>query len=612
MNERVIFSRPKLEELSVELGDLPIELGRQQVEQKTLQPCEPEPFSVVSGKHAVRVICAEMSETGFSRTHARILRLDSDLLRITNCSRNQVVRVNSHNVEIQPGESNDFRVFGLQLQINDLTVRIGTTESEDIRVLTKSLRDASMSVADLSASQGLQVSDLVHWIHQTVEVLELAAESRDLIPEAMARIAEMFHFDRLLYFDGQPTSPEPEDALYSHQSNSQHQRTNRPLSRRLLQMAAERRSTAWREPRKNEEAESLAGLEAAVAAPLLSPNDEVIGLLYGEWQAHSVYSPSKDHADLFTLLAHCLRVGLLREHHEGEAYAGEQRIKEQQALFGQFFDPQLAKRVLTDPSLLDAKNQQITVMFCDIVAFSQVTERLPVDLSLKWLRSVLSEVSACIVAEGGVLVDFVGDAVMAIWGAPEAQKDHAVRGCRASRAIISRVEVISRKWEDQIGTSTEVMLGLNSGTANVGNVGSQQKFKYGALGNTVNLASRIQGVAKKFGIAVAMGQSTRDELDGSVEISRLSKVRVVNIQEPLELFELVVDNFGASSPARTQYQAGLAAFESSEFSLATKHLASVVNDFPDYAPAKMLLLRAVDALTNGEPDHHPVWVLDEK
>jgi class 3 adenylate cyclase len=302
----------------------------------------------------------------------------------------------------------------------------------------------------------------------------------------------------------------------------------------------------------------------------------------------------------------------LREHHEEEAHAGERRIKEQQALFGQFFDPQLADRVLTDPSLLDAKSEQITVMFCDIVAFSQVTERLPVDLSLEWLRSVLSEVSACIVAEGGVLVDFVGDAVMAIWGAPEAQEDHAVRGCRTSRAIIERVKQLSRKWENTIERSTDVILGLNSGTANVGNVGSEQKFKYGALGNTVNLASRIQGVTKRFGIPVAIGQNTRDELDQSIEVSRLSRVRVVNIKEPQELFELVVDDSGAAWPARTIYQSGLAAFESGEFSLATKYLASVVNDFPNYAPAKMLLLRAVDALANGEPDQHPVWVLDEK
>src|SRR5437762_9902858 len=128
---------------------------------------------------------------------------------------------------------------------------------------------------------------------------------------------------------------------------------------------------------------------------------------------------------------------------------------------------------------------------------------------------------------------------MALWGAPDDQPEHARRACQAALAMFESLPQMNERWQPTLQEPLALGIGVNSGSAQVGNVGSRIKFKYGALGNTVNLASRVQGATKHMKAGLLITEATRALLDDGYATRRLCQVRVVNIEQPVTLFELV-------------------------------------------------------------------------
>ena len=159
----------------------------------------------------------------------------------------------------------------------------------------------------------------------------------------------------------------------------------------------------------------------------------------------------------------------------------------------------------------------MTLLFCDVRGFSRVSEKLGPAGSLRWMNDVMTELSGCVLAEGGVLVDYVGDEVMAMWGAPQDQPDQADRAVRAALAMLAALPASTAAGRQAWATTTEIGVGVNTGPAQVGNTGSRFKFKYGPLGNTVNLGSRVQGLTKYLKRPLLVTRATRERLgDGFV------------------------------------------------------------------------------------------------
>ncbi|MCA1443900.1 adenylate/guanylate cyclase domain-containing protein [Ensifer sp. IC4062] len=152
---------------------------------------------------------------------------------------------------------------------------------------------------------------------------------------------------------------------------------------------------------------------------------------------------------------------------------------------------------------------EVTVMFADLPGFTELTERLGPDVEPHLTRFLTIAVAA-IHAEGGTVDKFIGDAVMAIWNAPGKQADHAARACRAAVAIrtIMHEDAPTAAGEHAI----RVRIGINSGTALIGNIGSAERLSYTAIGDTVNLASRLVDVAKEHGVEVVLSDATMREL----------------------------------------------------------------------------------------------------
>ncbi|HLW66342.1 MAG TPA: adenylate/guanylate cyclase domain-containing protein, partial [Gemmataceae bacterium] len=273
---------------------------------------------------------------------------------------------------------------------------------------------------------------------------------------------------------------------------------------------------------------------------------------------------------------------------------------------------ELSHQLARHPNLLQGRDTEVSVIFCDIRAFSRISERLGPAKTVEWINDVLSALSECVRAEEGVLVDYVGDELMAMWGAPDEQPDHAARACRAALAMLNCLPALNERWQTTLKEPLDLGLGVNTGLARVGNVGSQQKFKYGPLGNTVNLASRVQGATKYLKCRVLITGATRAKLDSSFATRRLCSVRVVNIAEPVALHELVPRNQPHWPAAQIEYEKALLEFEKQNFSKAASILGNWRVEHPEDAPPLLLLYRVVQCMVEEPGEFDPIWSLPGK
>jgi adenylate cyclase len=229
-----------------------------------------------------------------------------------------------------------------------------------------------------------------------------------------------------------------------------------------------------------------------------------------------------------------------------------------------------------------------------------------------WISDIMTTLSRCVLAHRGVLVDYVGDELLAMWGAPEKPIEPARLACRAALEMLAALPALNQRWQALLQEPVQVGIGVNTGKAWVGNTGSEHKFKYGPLGNTVNLASRVQGATKYLGCPLLITQNTESQLEGSFETRRLATVRVVNIAEPVALYELTAPGRAGWPAQKVRSERALEAFERGEFREAARLLGNLLADHPGDAPAVMLLSRAVQAMMDDPRSFDPVWILPGK
>lgn len=289
----------------------------------------------------------------------------------------------------------------------------------------------------------------------------------------------------------------------------------------------------------------------------------------------------------------------------------KKRLRERE--FGQFFTPELARHFVRHPELLKSGHEaEVSILFCDIRKFSGISERLGPSDTVSWLSEVMETLSDCVIEQRGVLVDYIGDELMAMWGAPEEQPDHAQRACQAAITMLARLPALSSKWLDVVGEPTRVGIGINTGPARVGNTGSRRKFKYGALGNSVNLASRVQGATKYFGTDLLVTGDTFRQCAARFPARRLCRVRVVNIEKPVELYEVFLEGGDAAQDLRQRYERALDEFELGRFAVAASILGNLLVDFPHDRPALQLMSRVAEMLLHEPDSFDPVTELQSK
>ena len=213
--------------------------------------------------------------------------------------------------------------------------------------------------------------------------------------------------------------------------------------------------------------------------------------------------------------------------------------------FGQVLSPSLVQQLLIDerPLRTGGEKYELSLFFSDLQGFTSFSEKLSPEQLVDLLNYYLTEMSDVLVESGGYVDKYVGDAIMAFWGAPVPNERHAVSACRAAwrcQVRLARIqpELVARGLE--AGPEGMVMrIGLNTGEAVVGMMGSERKLNYTAMGDTVNLASRLEGTNKSYGSRIIVSDATRQAAGDEIQTRELDLIRVKGKSEPTRIFELV-------------------------------------------------------------------------
>jgi adenylate cyclase len=217
----------------------------------------------------------------------------------------------------------------------------------------------------------------------------------------------------------------------------------------------------------------------------------------------------------------------------------KRRVRE---LFGRYVPPEYARQLADDYQALKLGGERVplTVLFSDIRGFTGISERLPPEAVVSILNEYLERMAEVVFRHGGTLDKFIGDAVMAFWGAPLPAADHARRAVEAALDMEAELAALNRRWaEAGDGVELEIGIGINTGEAIVGNIGSlTRKLDYTAIGDTVNLASRLEGLNRDFGTRILVSEATLALLGGGYRVRPLGAARVKGKEESVAVYEV--------------------------------------------------------------------------
>ena len=473
--------------------DTRLEIGRQ-------RSGEPAPMYRQDRTDSARIVFAPLDDVDVSRSHLALEPIPGEeKINVFNLSRTQPVRLDSETV-IAPGQSAITDVPML-LQFSTYAIRIEPPEDDELELQPlpeRTLVPGRQSIESGLGRLNIDTMDerlLLRWLETVLGVFQSAASSQDFPEQAAKALVKIVGLDAAAMLECDADGRWKTAALYSA-AEGHNENTWLPSQTLLAQVRKEKRTYRHVPGNVSDTAQSLQNVSALVSAPILNGAGEVIGALYGDRRSGGPASEVPDITLFEAKLVEVLASGIA---------AGLARVKEQQAAmaarvqFEQFFTPQLATQLEQDPQLLEGRDAQITLLFADIRGFSRLSEKLGPAKTMSWIQDTMGTLSECVLAADGVLVDYLGDELMAMWGAPIAQVDHADLACRAAKEMIQSLPDISERWQAELGCSVELGIGINSGVARVGNTGSRQKFKYGPLGDTVNVASRVQGASKYLG-----------------------------------------------------------------------------------------------------------------
>jgi adenylate cyclase len=209
--------------------------------------------------------------------------------------------------------------------------------------------------------------------------------------------------------------------------------------------------------------------------------------------------------------------------------------------FTKYVSPALVDQLMADPARLrlGGEKRDVTILFSDLEGFTSLSETSNPERLLALLNRYLDQMSEILLAEGGTLDKYIGDAVMALFGAPLPQKDHALRACRTALLMQRRLEELNAEWRTEGWAGLRMRIGINTGTPIVGNIGGDKRFDYTALGDAVNLAARLEPACKRYGVSIVISEGTREAAGDAIVARDLDMLTVHGKALPVRVFELM-------------------------------------------------------------------------
>lgn len=257
--------------------------------------------------------------------------------------------------------------------------------------------------------------------------------------------------------------------------------------------------------------------------------------------------------------------------------------------FAQYMDETIVTYLLKNPDLIrpGGQRRRVTVFFADIAGFTTIAEKFAPEETARILHTILNAFSEVVIANRGVIDKYIGDCIMAFWGAPLASEEDETNACRAALRCMETLAEINRGFAAEGLGEIAMRIGIHSGDAIVGNLGSDRLFDYTAVGDTVNLASRLEGANKQFRTRIMVSESTL-AATGSLFLAReLGLIEVKGKKQPVRIFELMAlaDRAVAAEKELAQrYAAGLALFTAKRWEEGARHFAELAARYPADGP----------------------------
>jgi adenylate cyclase len=295
---------------------------------------------------------------------------------------------------------------------------------------------------------------------------------------------------------------------------------------------------------------------------------------------------------------------------------GEQRrLREAMA---RYLSPSVSRWVLADPRRLrlGGELRELTVLFSDLRNFTTHAHALPPETLVALLNDHMSEMTAIVFRHDGVLAHYAGDGLEAFWNAPISQPDHARRACEAALEMVAALGRLRLAFAEHGWKGLDMGVGINTGTMIVGNLGSRDRLAYTAVGDPVNVASRLEGLSKEYGVHVVIGEATRQAAGDAFEYRFLDLVAVKGRAEPVRVYELL-GRAADIPPERREllarYDRGVALYHARRWEEAMALFDELAAAAPDDGPIGLYRRRAYELLE--EPpgsDWDGVWIAKTK
>jgi adenylate cyclase len=298
----------------------------------------------------------------------------------------------------------------------------------------------------------------------------------------------------------------------------------------------------------------------------------------------------------------------------------KERIRE---TFGRYVDPRIVEGLISGPALaIEGQRRVMTVLFCDVKGFVGVSEEMTPQGLVKVMNGYFSAMSAPIHQHGGIIDKYIGDAIMAYWGPPfTADADQAAFAGLAALDMLQRVEPFRAELPNLLGLknlpiSFDIRIGIATGEALVGSVGSEVMMNYTVMGETVNLASRLEGANKLYGSHILAPEATVAAAGSAIETREIDRVVLVGQSQAQPIYEIMARG-GAMTPKRTEvcrrYAAGLAAYRQRRWDEARNAFAAALEADPGDGPS-VVMLKRIDLFASAPPpaDWDGAWQIEQK
>jgi adenylate cyclase len=268
---------------------------------------------------------------------------------------------------------------------------------------------------------------------------------------------------------------------------------------------------------------------------------------------------------------------------------------------GLYLSPKLVAKFSSSPAMLKpgAEKQRLTFLFSDIADFTSISEKMDGDELAAMMNEYFQPaVANCIHKTEGTVVKYIGDAIFAFWNAPEPQPDHAARACQAALLFRDQSKQAVR------GRLLKTRIGLHTGVANVGNFGSEDRVDYTAIGESVNLASRMESLNKRLGTDCLLSGETRKEVGELFVTRRIGQFQLKGFEGLVDVYELVglPEQAEATRAWREAFEQALDNFEQRDLFLSEMGFRRVLEMKPDDGPARFYLTRITEMATEKLPD----------